>query len=354
MSDQPKLFGRTLAEARRRAGSLDQLARIDQYDATQGVARGARRIVLTSGGGLTVELHPDRALDIGAASYRGIPIAWHSPTGFADPGLAVDSETEWLRTFGGGLLATCGLDSYGPASTAAGVDYPMHGRIGAVPAIVTRAQRTETELVVEAEVRQSSVFGDNLLLRRRISVALGGASIVVEDRVTNEGSAAAGHMVLYHANLGWPLLDDDAVLEVPSVSVSPRDADAEQGLSHWFEITGPTSGYAEQVFKHDFTGAGVAEVSLDNPTHDIRVAVRFDTATLPALHQWKMLGEGHYVLGLEPTNIDWSRGRAAAGEAGVLPMLAAGQSVDYRLEFHCGASRIGNRVGDSLESGGSA
>ncbi len=350
MSAQPKLYGRTLAEVRRRTGSLHQLARIDQFDETQGAARGARRIVLTSGGGLTVELHPDRALDIGAVAYRGVPIAWHSPTGFADPGLTVDSGTEWLRTFGGGLLATCGLDSYGPASTVAGVEYPMHGRIGSTPSVVTRAQVTDAELVVEAEVRQASVFGDNLLLTRRITVPLGGASIVVEDRVTNEGSAAAGHMVLYHANLGWPLLDDGSVLEVPSVSVSPRDADAEHGLSQWFEITGPVPGYAEQVFKHDFTGQGIAEVSLDNPTRDVRVAVRFDTASLPALHQWKMLGEGHYVLGLEPTNVDWSRGRAAASEAGVLPMLAAGESADYRLEFHCGASRVGS----SPESGGSA
>ncbi|MEV8339752.1 aldose 1-epimerase family protein [Leucobacter sp. NPDC077196] len=350
MADQPLLFGRTLAEARRRVGSLHQLARIDHYDETQGVGRGARRIVLTSGGGLTVELHPDRALDIGAVSYRGVPIAWHSPTGFANPGLTVDAGTEWLRTFGGGLLATCGLDSYGPPSTDAGVEYPMHGRIGSTPSVVTRAQVTETELVVEAEVRQTSVFGDNLLLERRISVPLGGASIVVEDRVTNEGSSPAGHMVLYHANLGWPLLDEHAVLEVPSVSVSPRDADAEQGLSHWFDITAPAPGYAEQVFKHDFTGQAMAEVSLDNPTQNVRIAVRFDTATLPAMHQWKMLGDGHYVLGLEPTNVDWSLGRAAARDAGALPILAAGQSVDYRVEFHCGASRLG----EPDESGGGA
>jgi hypothetical protein len=197
-------------------------------------------------------------------------------------------------------------------------------------------------------VRQAAVFGENLLLQRRITVPIGGSSIVVEDRVTNEAAVSTGHMVLYHANLGWPLLDDDAVLDIPSASVSPRDADAERGLASWSEVTGPVPGYAEQVFKHDFSGRGMAEVTLDNPTQDIRVTVRFDTATLPALHQWKMLGEGHYVLGIEPTNVDWNRGRAAARETGVLPMLAPGESVEYRIEFHCGASRLGC----SAEAGG--
>ncbi|UOR01273.1 aldose 1-epimerase family protein [Leucobacter allii] len=350
MTEDPELYGRPLAEARRRVGAPAQLARIDEYEVMQGPGRGSRRTVLTSGGGLTVELLPDRALDIGAASYRGVPIAWHSPTGFTAPGLTSDAGTDWLRGFGGGLLATCGLDAYGPPSTDAGVDYPMHGRIGAVPAVVTRAQVTDAELVVEAEVRQAAVHGEHLVLHRRVSVPLGGAAIVVEDRVTNASDASTGHMVLYHANLGWPLLDDGAVLEIPSSSVSPRDADAERGLARWFEITGPVPGAAEQVFKHDFRGAGTAEVSLDNAARDLRVAVRFDAETLPALHQWKMLGEGQYVLGLEPTNVDWSRGRAAAREAGVLPELAPGESVAYRIEFHCGPSR----QGASAETGGAA
>ncbi|MBK0418683.1 aldose 1-epimerase family protein [Leucobacter sp. CSA1] len=342
MAGAPLLYGRPPAEARRRMGTLRQLAGIDDLVETQGAARGARRLTLTSGGGLTVNVHPDRALDLGAASYRGVPIAWQSPTGFAAPGRTVDRGTEWLRTFGGGLLASCGLDTFGPASTDEGVHYPMHGRIGSVPATVTRTETTDDELIVEGEVRQTAVFGENLLLRRRIRVPIGGSGIIVEDRVTNEASTPAGHMVLYHANLGWPLLDDSAVLAIPSNSVAPRDAAAEAGMADWFDISGPVPGYAEQVFTHDFTGCGDAEVSVDNPDIDLRVAIRFDSETLPGLHQWKMLGEGHYVLGLEPTSIDWSRGRAAAREAGTLPYLEPGESVSYRVEFHCGPSRIPN------------
>ena len=339
MLDGPHLYGLPASEARTRVGDLRQLARIDELTETQGPARGSRRISIVSGGGLSVDLLPDRALDIGAVSFRGVPVAWHSPTGFVAPALAVNSGTEWLRSFGGGLLATCGLDAYGPASRDGGVDYPMHGRVGTVPAHVTRAQVTDTDLVVEAEVRQATVFGENLVLSRRVTVPIGSGSIHVDDTVTNESSSDTGHMVLYHANIGWPLLDDSATLHIPSRSVAPRDADAERGMADWFDVTAPRSGYAEQVFKHDFSGSGIAEVSVDNPRQDLRLSVRFDTASLPALHQWKMLGEGHYVLGLEPTNVDWSRGRAAAAAENVLPMLAPGASADYHLEFHLGASQ---------------
>lgn len=340
MNNAPHFYGRSIAEARHRTGALGQLAGIENFVETQGPARGARRLVLTSGGGLTVNLHPDRALDIGAVSYHGTPIAWQSATGVVAPGLTQNSGTEWLRSFGGGLLATCGLDTFGPASSVDGIEYPMHGRIGSVPATVTRTVVTDEALVVEGEVRQAAVFGDNLVLHRTVRVALGGASIVVEDRVTNESASEAGHMVLYHANLGWPLLDEAAVLHVPSNSVTPRDATAAGGMAEWYNISKPIAGYQEQVFKHDFTNCGMAEVSIDNPMQDLRVAIRFDTTALPGLHQWKMMGEGHYVLGLEPTNIDWSLGRKAAQDAGVLPLIGPGESVEYRLEFHCGPSQL--------------
>lgn len=344
------LFGLPLSEAKQRIGRLQQLAGIEAFEETEGVGRGSRRLVLTSGGGLVVHVHPDRALDIGAVTYRGIPISWHSPTGFPAPGLTTDTGTGWLRSFGGGLLATCGLDAYGPPSaTADGRAYPMHGRVGSAPGVVTQTRVTDDEILVEGEVRQAAVFGENLVLRRKIRIPIGGSTLAVEDTVTNEAAVRSGHMVLYHVNFGWPLVDVGAQLEIPSNSVSPRDAAAERGLGEWFRIGPPKSGYAEQVFRHNFSGQGATEVSLDNPAQDVRVRMMFDAAVLPALHQWKMLGEGHYVLGLEPTNVDWSRGRAEAEAAGVLPMLEPGESVNYRLEFECGPSRM---LASSVEGGG--
>lgn len=324
-------------EARRRLGTLSQAARLDAFVEDDGPARGARRIRVVTGGGLEVDIHPDRALDLGQATYRGVPVAWMSPVGMASPHAADSRGTEWLRSFGGGLLATCGLDTFGPPSVDDGIDYPMHGRVGVVPATVTSKEVVGGRLRVAGEVRQARVFGENLVLRREITADIGGTELRVVDTVTNEGTTPAGHMMLYHANLGWPLLDERASLDIPSRRVLPRDSDAEAGVARWHEIDPPRAGYAEQVFLHDMRGEEGRAV-IDNPAIGIRCELAFDTRTLPALHQWKMTGEGHYVMGLEPANVLHIRGRAAARAERVLPTLAPGASVGYALTFRFGES----------------
>lgn len=330
---EPVVFGAGRDELARRTGTLAQVARIDRLVDEEGAARGARRIRLVTGGGLEVELHPDRALDLGQVTYRGVPVAWMSPTGMVAPALAESRGQEWLRSFGGGLLATCGLDSFGPATVDEGVEYPQHGRVGVVPAVVTRAEVTATELVVTGVVRQATVFGENLVLERTWSADLGGTTLRLRDVVRNEGAADAGHMVLYHVNVGWPLLDERAHLELPSREVSPRDADARSGAGRWHQIEEPQAGYREQVFGHDFRDSGTAVVAVDNPGIDTRLELRFDTGTLPALHQWKMSGEGHYVMGLEPVNVNTFAGRAGARAAGTLPTLKPGRAVAYAIDL---------------------
>lgn len=339
MNTQGTVWGAPIEEMRRRTGSLAQIAKAEEFVQTQGAARGTRLIRVETGGGLSFDVLPDRALDLGAMSYRGVPLSWISPTGFAAPAFSPQRGAEWLRAFGGGMLTTCGLDAFGPASSDDSGEYPMHGRISSTPATVSRVEVTAAQIVIEGEVRQASVFGENLVLRRRITVVVGTGAVRVDDVVTNEGNEPAGHMILYHCNLGWPLVSENAHLDIPSHGLAPRDARAEAGVATWHTLTAPQPKYAEQVFRHDFRDLGTSTVSVDNPEHDVRLELRFDTATLPGLHQWKMLGDGHYVLGIEPTNVDWSQGRAAAAREGVLPLLQPGDSVGYALEFSASAAR---------------
>ena len=44
------------------------------------------------------------------------------------------------------------------------------------------------------------------------------------------------------------------------------------------------------------------------------------------------MGQGAYVLGVEPANSSGMKGRAAARESGDLPYLAPGESRHYELE----------------------
>lgn len=329
----PDVFGRQVSELRDYVGTLGQAVRVDSFVEQEGASRGARMLRLINGGGLEVEVHPDRALDLGRVTVDGIPVSWMSSTGITAPWFYEPQGTGWLRTFGGGLLATCGLDTFGPPSEDAGVTLGMHGRVGTIPATVTRAEATSDGVVVEGTVRQTTVFGENLLLHRRISSAAGSDTITVDDVVTNDGVEDAPHMIVYHANLGWPLLDEAAVLDIPSTSVHARDADAEAGIDEWRVFSKPTAGFREQVYRHDFPADSDVLVTLTNNTIGVELSVAFSSSELPHLYQWKMTNQRHYALGIEPTNSPNIFGRRAARESGELPFLAPGQSARYRLDF---------------------
>lgn len=333
------LYGVAAADIASRAGSLDQVARIDKFTEDDGKARGARRLRLITGGGLEADIHPDRALDIGHVTYRGVPVSWISSAGMTAPTLAESRKTEWLRSFGGGLLATCGLDSFGPPSTVGATEFPMHGRVGATPAVLEEARIISGLLVLRGATRQTTVFGENLVLRRTITAEVGGSKLSVEDTVINEGTVEAGHMMLYHVNLGWPLLSEHARLEISSTKVTPRDDHAAAGVARWHQLEPPQEGSREQVFLHDVSRFAQGQASIDNPVLGMRFTLRFDTAALPALHQWKMAGVGHYVMGLEPANTMHVQGRSSAEESGALQTLNVGENVTYRMSFDFGNSK---------------
>lgn len=328
-----EIHGLSGNDLRERIGSLGQVVRVDSFIEAEGSARGARRLRLVNGGGLELEVHPDRAMDLGQLTVDGVPIAWMSPAGTVAPGLREPDGLGWLRTFGGGLLATCGLDTFGPPSTDGGVELGMHGRIGAQPAVVTRMEATPDGVTVEGTIRQARAFGENLVLRRSITSAAGSDTIVLEDTVTNESFDESPHMVLYHVNLGWPLLDDDTVIDIPSTAVTPRDADAKPGLAAWRTAGPPAPGYREQVFRHDVEAMAHVRLRVSNARLGLEFSLGFSGLQLPHVYQWKMMEQGNYVLGVEPANCRNPFGRAAAREAEELPFLPAGQSVSYRLEF---------------------
>jgi hypothetical protein len=321
-----------------RLGRLDQVASSTAHTESEGPARGMRRIAVRCGE-VAFDVHPDRALDIGAFSFRGVPMAWMSPSGLVGPWNRDSAPMGWLRAFPGGLVSTCGLDAFGSPSEDEGEEYPLHGRAGTLQADHVGHDGGWTddgdyEIVVSGRVRQARLFGENLELRREIHCHLGTGELTIDDVVTNLGPAAQPHMILYHVNLGWPLLDEGATLRVPSVEVLPRDADARAGLHEWDTFGPPTHPFPEQVFRHRLPDhAGEVRAVLSNPRLGLALSMTFDGGELPHLFQWKMLGSGAYVLALEPANCPVIEGRATARNTGTLPALEPGESRHYRLAF---------------------
>lgn len=326
------ILGLPPAEVLRRVGSLAQVSRIDSFVESEGRARGARRLRMITGGGLEVDIHPDRALDIGQVTIHGVPVAWMQAQGISAPAFFDADSAQWLRTFGGGFLTTCGLDTFGPPTVDEGTAFGQHGRISTEPATVTRMEVAGGMLVVEGTMRQSRLHGENLVLRRRIEAAVGSTTFSVHDTVTNESALPNPHMIMYHANMGWPLVEEGATLEVPSSSVTARE-DSETGLAEWALCQAPIAGRPEEVFLHSFPEGDATTVRLTNPRLGISMQLDYDRRQLPWLCQWKFLSDDTYVVGIEPVNSPTFAGRAGARAEGVLPILGAGESVSYDLSF---------------------
>lgn len=143
-------------------------------------------------------------------------------------------------------------------------------------------------------------------------------------------------MILFHMNPGFPLLDDGARLVVDPLDVHPRDAEAQKGLAAYDRFTAPQPGLAEQVFMLDLhpDNAGYTTATLVNErlAGGLGLRLRFPKAQLPYMAEWRMLGQGAYVLGLEPANCPTIEGRAEAVKRGTLPILQPGEERHYDID----------------------
>jgi len=318
---------------------MDQLAGIRLLEAGDGKARGCRLIDVWTGTGLRFQVNPERALDISSCDFKGMPLAWRSPAGDVHPAFYEPQGISWLRSFPGGLIVTCGLDQFGLPSNDSGTELGLHGRISHCPASQVNYRTywagEEYKLEISGEIRQATIFGENLILHRQITTALGSNRIQIKDVVTNEGFEPVPHMLLYHCNMGFPLVSETTRLQLKTQATSPRDKTAEKGLADWNTFQLPTPGYQEQVFIHQPVGDenGKATVELSNPSINLGMRWTFGTATLPYLMEWKMMGEGSYIIGIEPANCNGLGGRAATRDLGQLPMLEPGESRDYHIDL---------------------
>lgn len=341
----PEIFGQHYerSDLEVRAGELQQLCGITPVVYDDGRARGTRGFLVRTGGGLELEIVADRALDVLSASYRGIPLTWRGPGGLANPAYSGHGIESFERDFFGGLVTTCGLQAFGPPGTDADGSWQQHGYINHAPAqaVTQRAYWEDDRCTFEISgvVREARMFGASLRLERTWRAVLGENVLRLHDRITNEGGSRAVHMLLYHCNAGFPLLDEQSELLVTQHSMRPRDDAARAGLDLWNRGGSPEPGFKEQVFIHEPAADedGWASASISNPRLDsgrgVRLRVRYRPDQLPALATWRMLGVKTYVMAVEPANCPTIEGRIAARERGTLPFLEPGETREYVLEF---------------------
>jgi len=338
-----ELYGREWSreELQRYTGLDSQLGGVTQKMLTEGRAAGVRVAEFDTGSGLQFTVLLDRGMDIGVARYRGASLVWEAAPGPANPAYYDPVGLGWLRTFHGGLLASCGLTYAGAPHVDEGEALGLHGRISHTPASNVWSdgiwRGDSYEMWVRGRMREAVVFGENLTLTRRIDARLGESRFEIRDVVANEGYRTTPHQLLYHLNFGFPLLSEGTELVAPSAKVQPRDEVAAPGLDRHHLYEAPVAGYEEQVFYHDMQADadGYVTVALVNRGYDggrgLGVYVRYRQAELPRFTQWKMVGAGEYVTGLEPANCG-VEGRAKDRAEGLLQFLEPGEERSYHVE----------------------
>lgn len=306
---------------------------------------GQRIVRLYNAAGLTVDLLVDRALDIWRASYRGLPLTWVAPGSPHD----ADATAPWLRLFNGGLLTTCGLRHVGPGEVdvESGEASDLHGDVTRQPArkiILTQGWDEDSyALGVTGEVMESSLFGPQLRLERSYQMSLTEGELTLTDVLTNVGDLPQPLMVLYHVNVGYPLVRDGAELHVAGGRTPvPRDAAAQAGAEDWSLYAAPVPAYAEQVYFHrphvDDEGCSRALIGHS----ELALEVVWDARAAPYLTQWKNTRDGIYVSGVEPANC-LPEGRNRARGAGRLDTIEPGGERIFRVRLRAVAGRDGYR-----------
>lgn len=294
-------------EILRRVGSMQQLASVRPVVFGEGRSENMKAVEVKNGP-LQFQVLTDKGLDLGEVSYRGINVNFLSKPGLMGRNHFDTNGQEALRSIMGGMMFTSGLENICPPCTSGGKDYPMHGRMRTTPAehICCDAcwEGDQYVMTVSGEMREAELFGENMVLRRKISTVFPGNTILLEDTIENQSFRREPMMLLYHCNVGWPLLGEACEIVLPTRKVIPRDADAAPHTADYSRMEEPLDNEPEYVFLHELAAddRGNTFAAVINPAQNLGIRISFNVKELPYFMQWKSRASGDYVIGLEPAN----------------------------------------------------
>lgn len=327
------------SELRQRTVDGRGLADIRLLQMDDGPGRGQRLLQCRNAVGVTIEIAVDRGFDIASLLWRGVNIGWNSANALPWPLNSADAENGvgFYRNFDG-FIVTCGLDHIGGAREGDAshfihkhrkqVYYPLHGRISAQRATISSYginwECDVPEIWAEAVIRQSSVFGENLVLHRRIKLDVFSGKIRIDDKVENRGFRPTPHAILYHVNFGYPFLNENIRLS----------GDIDAGLMHTFNAEDKRADDDYVDYFQEFplkSDRDLVTVGLQNKSFagDVNLKMSFSCQSLPKFGIWRAFQSGVYALGLEPTNPQIHDEK----QKQCLQTLAAQESKNYSLEI---------------------
>ncbi len=314
-------------------GHPAQIAGAEKVEVLSGKGRGLRLLQVRNGLGLEFSVAEDRCADIYRLEFMGKNFGFFSPCGYVAPQFYDNKGAGFLKSFTAGFLTTCGLTTVGKPCTDNGEELPLHGSIGNTPADVFNADETDDEIIITAKMRDARVFGDKMLLERKIVCSKKENKITLSDKVTNIGTLVSPFMILYHCNMGYPLLSENAEVVIPNTKTRGNDEYAQKFADQALCMEKPQANFQEQCFNFDMKEEnGIAKAGIYNKDISRGLVMSYTKDTLDKFNEWKMMGEYDYVLGLEPCNA-LPIGRDAVRANGELKFLNPGESAKMNIVF---------------------
>ncbi|MBI3991234.1 MAG: aldose 1-epimerase family protein [Candidatus Omnitrophica bacterium] len=335
-----ELYGKEYSkkELLKRVGDISQIGGVRLAELTDGNQKGARVADFRTGAGFNFTVSLDRGMDISYAEYQGKPLCLRTATGDVAPSFYEPEGLGWLRGFYGGLVTTCGLTYMGMPCKDEGRDLGLHGRASYTPAknifVDGGWEKDEYLMWARGKVVEASVFGENICLEREITAKLGESRFFIHDEVENRGFQSTPLMLLYHVNVGFPVVDAGTKLVSPTRKAEPRDDEARDRAEEYNIMYPPAPNFKEKVYFHEMAQdrEGFISAGLINHKLNFGVYIKYPKRQFPYFIEWKMNGEGLYVCGIEPANA-LVLGRDKEREAGRLQFIKPGEVKKFHLEI---------------------
>ena len=305
----------------------------EQYILQNGKGDGMHFIYVRNGLGLEAWISLDRCADLSRVIFKGDNYAFMSPCGYVAPAYYNCDGMAFLDSFNAGFCSTCGFSNVGGECEDEGKIFPMHGTASNIPAVLTRTDDDKDGLTIEVYVRDGVLFGKKLVLKRKYYFSYSENTIRLEDKIINEADFDTPLMILYHCNMGYPLLSENAEVKIPNKKYSPRDDEAAKYNDSALNMEKPQDCFTERCYYYDVkANDGTANVGIYNKDINKGLILSYDKTALPCFTEWKMMGKTDYVLGLEPGNCN-PDGRAALKAANKLRILKPDECEKLSLEF---------------------
>jgi hypothetical protein len=333
-----------LEEFRKFISNTHQVGGIETSVLENGVGKGNKIAWVNTGSGLRFKVNFDRGLDIADAFFNEHSLTWLAHAGVPAPQTLSEIGLNWLKTFGGGLITTCGLQHVGGPESDEKESRGLHGNFSNLPAEIESIVQADPlagkfEMKIVGLIKESKIFGNSLELRRTITCKLGQSEINISDQITNKGNTPAPVMVLYHINLGYPLAGPGAEIFWEGTWKprfdSPQIFKAGNNFKACQEPLAAHAGNGEEVaFIDSETDAnGYVSCGIKNTKLGLKFNLSFLKSQLPRLTNWQHWGEREYVTALEP-GTNWPIGQNQARTDHELTILEPLESKTFELKIN--------------------